>query len=339
MTTEKRRELDPTFKQVLTQFLATLPVIVETEVEVSRLPRTIDVLVVAKTKQARDQLRLKTPFHHFRSHNQIEFKGQHDRLTVWNYMRILGRSHFYMGDNKVPFDEMCVTIVCAGKPRTVLESQISPHIFTRVGEGRYQQDGSPQVTILVINELPTTPENYLLLLFAGSKKKFREFLTQALIARQFVYVEYAYIVRPQVTKELLEMAGIYTIPRENLEFIAQDIGEQLIELMDPDIILKRLNLSEILRGLKPEERLQGLKPEERLVGLSSADMAILAQKIAEETRWRELQALTSAEKRIAFITNLPPKARAFILNTTHRSRLLQDLDAKEQALLIAWVEE
>ena len=117
------------------------------------------------------------------------------------------------------------------------------------------------------------------------------------------------------------MAGVFTIPRENLEFIAQDIGEQLIEFISPAL------------------RLKGMKPEERLHGLSSADLALLTQKIVEERRWLELAELDSAEKRITFITNLTPEARAVMLDEAHRDRLLHELNAEEQTTLIAWVED
>lgn len=50
------------------------------------------------------------------------------------------------------------------------------------------------------------------------------------------------------------MAGKYHLPRKNLEFIKNDIGEELLSLF---------SVEERLRGLSPEERLRGLNAEER----------------------------------------------------------------------------
>lgn len=91
---KKRHELDPTFKQMLLKFLEPFPVTIETEVEVSRLPRTIDVIVVTQSADAHEQLKLHTPFGHFRPYNQIEFKGISDRLTAKTISRFWGAPTF-----------------------------------------------------------------------------------------------------------------------------------------------------------------------------------------------------------------------------------------------------
>ena len=345
MVTE-RRELDPTFKQIVTQFLEPLPVIVQTEVEVSHLPRTIDVLVLVESAEAHTQLRAQTPFHHFRRHNQIEFKGKRDRLTLWNYLNILGRAHFYMGENKIPLDEMSITIVCAGKPRKVLENTLLPHTFTESEAGWYQRVGFPQVTIIVINELPATAENYLLLIFAGSERKFRQFFQQVLEERQFDYLPYAYQVRPQITKELLLMAGVYSIPRENLEFIAQDIGEELIEFISPKLRLRGMSVQDRLAGIAPADRLAGITPQDRLVGVapdqivqtvSFDELQALIQKATEEARRRVIDETSSAKTRIAALRKLSEDNRTFLLDEAQRERLLQGLSQDEQAKLLRWI--
>lgn len=66
MAEEKRRELDSTFKPVIKNVLAPLPVEVRTEVEVSRLPRKINVLVLAKSADSLHQLRTRSPFRQVR---------------------------------------------------------------------------------------------------------------------------------------------------------------------------------------------------------------------------------------------------------------------------------
>jgi len=70
-----------------------------------------------------------------------------------------------------------------------------------------------------------------------------------------------------MTKEELEMAH-YRLSREDLEFIAQDIGSELVTFFSIEERLKGLDLEERLHGLSLEERLKGLNSEERLHGLS-----------------------------------------------------------------------
>jgi len=50
------------------------------------------------------------------------------------------------------------------------------------------------------------------------------------------------------------MMGITTIPEENLQFIAKDIGERLMPYLTPEARIK---------GLTPAQRLVGLAPEEK----------------------------------------------------------------------------
>ena len=212
---QPRNELDPVFKQVLIELFKSLPVTVKTEVEVSRLPRTIDALVMVESSDTLDEIASTTPFGHFRQSNQIEFKGRNDRLTQWGFYRILGRSYLYLGEHKIDYRSHTITIVCAGKPRTVLQTlEIS---FEQVKLGIYRASDQLQITIIVANELENIPENYALLLFASSKIRFQEVLTQILNSSSYTYYLYfAFEIRPQETKELIEMQRAATAPKETL---------------------------------------------------------------------------------------------------------------------------
>lgn len=107
----------------------------------------------------------------------------------------------------------------------------------------------------MINELPVTPKNYSLLLFAASEDKFREFLEQVVAQRDRVYIRYAYEVRPRVTKEVLTMAGISaTLSREDLEFMADDIGRELMAFLPLEERLAGASVEELLTVLTPEKR-------------------------------------------------------------------------------------
>ena len=71
--------------------------------------------------------------------------------------------------------------------------------------------------------------------------------------------------------------GHYRLSREDLEFIAQDIGAELVTFLSIEERLKGLSLAERLHGLSPKERLRGLSIEERLRGLDANELRKLKQ--------------------------------------------------------------
>jgi len=59
------------------------------------------------------------------------------------------------------------------------------------------------------------------------------------------------------------MAGKSSTYQKNLEFIAKDIGEELIPLLSKEQMLKHMTPEERLSGLPPEDLVRVLTPEER----------------------------------------------------------------------------
>ena len=284
----QREEIDPVFKQVLTFRCEQLNIPLQTQVEVSRIPRTMDVLIHFHTPQEVEQAQEQTPFAYLREHNQIEFKGKRDALTIAGYHLIRGRTHLYLGEKDTSALEMTVTIVCSRKPRKVLYRCEDDVVFKKLENGYYVSSGKPPIYIVVINELAIIPRNYPLLVFAASERVFRQFLRQTFKEENFQYIRYAYAVQPKVTKEELAMAGIHhRLSREDLEFIAQDIGAELVNF---------LNLEERLKGLSPEEQLHGLSPEERLRGLDANELRKLKQLLDNLENSQEHEENESATK-------------------------------------------
>lgn len=123
--------------------------------------------------------------------------------------------------------------------------------------------------MIVVNELPIVPKHYPLLLFAASEQKFREFLEQVITVGEYTYIRYAYEVRPHVTKEVLTMAGVASrLSRKDLEFMAEDIGPEIIAVMNAEKLLKGLNtekgqalLSQMLATGIFEEWINGISPD------------------------------------------------------------------------------
>jgi len=261
---KKQRRIDPTFKEVITNRFAELDIKVETEVQVSYAPRAMDSFIRLATEEERERVRNETPFTHFLEDNQAEFKAINDPLDMWDCYRIQGRGYLYLADHKISPTKMTITIICAGEPRKVLHESRDIMTFKRVAAGCYRSAGPPDVYVIVINELPIIEKNYFLLIFASSKRKFRDFLTKSLSEDHYEYLNVAYKNRPQFTKEILKMMGITTIPEENLQFIAKDIGERLMPY------------------LTPEARIKGLTPEERFIGLTSAEEKKLFEQLAKK---------------------------------------------------------
>ena len=264
MTMSKYTHIDPLFKQILVLLGKSLHFIPQTEVEVSRLPRTIDVVVELPNPADQRRLERLTPFIRLCDHNQIEFKGKADRLHIPGYQLIRGRSLLYMGEKQLLSSQMSVSIVCAGKPTKLLQG--SEAVFKSIAPGYYLGDEKPPTLIIVINELPMIPKNYPLLLFASSKRKFCQFLHKIMADTAYhVYLQYAYIVRPTITKEQINMHSAY-ITEENLAFIVQDIGDQLMPLItDKAMLQKSPAFHHILVAEREKHRQLLLEKEQQLL--------------------------------------------------------------------------
>ena len=152
------------------------------------------------------------------------------------------------------------------------------HPFVPTDEkGYYKTEEQPPIYLIVVNELPIISKNYPLLVFASNQRKFRAFLEQMIVEGERTYIRYAYEVRPQVTKEILSMAGITTaLSREDLEFMAGDIGpelapflkaEDLLKGMEPEeqrkLLVSLLSLDDLLSGKAIENLLNEMNPKNR----------------------------------------------------------------------------
>ena len=257
-STTERHEIDPILKEVLTLSFGELGIPIQTQVEVSRLPRTMDVLVVAEQSDNLEKVWHRTAFDFFRVHNSIEFKGKSDPLTIFDYHLILGRAHLYLGERKISSSEMTVTIVSARKPIKVLRQSQNDVKWEEIGVGHYVSTDLLPVHLLVCNELPLEPKYYPLLLFAASQEQFRRFMLRLIEEENVTYINYASRTNPELTKEVLRMAGKQSLYDKQLERMAKAFGEDLLEQMSPEVRLRGLTLEDRLRGLTLEDRLRGL---------------------------------------------------------------------------------
>ena len=257
-TAVERHEIDPILKEVLTFSFGELGIPIQTQVEVSRLPRTMDVLVVAEQTANLERTWHGTAFDFFRAHNSIEFKGKSDPLTIFDYHLILGRAHLYLGERKISNSEMTVTIVSARKPIKVLRQSQNDVQWEEIGVGHYVSTDFLPVHLLVCNELPLEPKYYPLLLFAASKEKFRRFTLRLIEEENATYINYASRTNPDLTKEVLTMAGKQSLYDKQLERMAKAFGPDLIAFLDENDLLEQMPPEVRVRGLTLEERLRGL---------------------------------------------------------------------------------
>jgi len=256
----ERAEIDPVFKEVMTFNFGQLSLPIETQVEVSRLPRTMDALVLLLQAEDREKVLQETVFDYFRVHNQLEYKGKEDRLTRNGYHLILGRSHLYLGEKQISTSEMTVTIISSRKPRNVLHHSTADVRWEVVGVGHYKSTDLLPVHLFVCNELEMVPKNYPLLLFAASKEKFRQFVEQIVSEDNTIYIYYASRVEPEITKEVLKMAGKQSLYENNLRRIAESMGEDLIPFLSEEV-LKRIPPEKRVRSLTATDIVRSLSPE------------------------------------------------------------------------------
>ena len=271
-----RHFLDPIFKEIMTFNFAQLALPVETQVEISRLPRTMDALVVLEKAAEREKVHAQTTFNYFRVYNQIEFKGKEDPLTLDGYNLIRGRSYLYLGEKKISASLMTVTIISARQPRNVLHRSSLDVKWESESNGHYKSIDIFPVNLFVCNELELTKKNYPLLLFATSKEKFRQFVERIVGEDDLTYIYYASRVEPEITKEILKMAGKQSLYEKQLQRIVDSMGIDLLKKMTPEERVRGLTVSERVRGLTVSERLAGLDPED-LRTLDPEEKAALLQ--------------------------------------------------------------
>ena len=289
---------DSIFKRIMDLRFTQLGIPLQTQVEVSHLPRTIDAVVLLHHETDQEKVRSETLLPYAGLYNLIEFKGENDRLTIPDFRLILGRANLYMGENRIPVSDITITIVCAGTPRKVLKHCQMEVEFESLGSGYYRSTDKLPVHIIAINELEVTPKNYPLLMFATSKQKFEEFLRDAVARNDSDHnsvITFAYFLRSELIREI-DMPLKNRLSKEALDIIIEDIGDEILSRFSVDEILSRFGVDEIASRLSPEERLTGLSPEEivsrlspeeRLTGLSPEE---IVSRLSPEER-RQLQRL------------------------------------------------
>ena len=253
---------DALFKEVMTELFSGLQIPIKTEQEVSRKPRTIDVVVTCTNKDI-EKAKRETPFRFLKQNNIIAFKSIADPLTIWEYHKIRARAHFYIAEHKPVTEETIIIAVCSSEPRKVLHQSQDTVEFRMITPWHYISNEKIPFHVIIIRKLKTELKNYPLLLFAPVRK-FREFLKHAIENNRLEYLGYAYMLHPQETKEVLMMTGKIPIPEENVKFIVNDLT--------PERILRYIDIEDRLRGVDVEDKLRGVDVEDIVKNLRDEDI-------------------------------------------------------------------
>ncbi|MBM3235252.1 hypothetical protein FJZ31_03025 [Candidatus Poribacteria bacterium] len=146
---------------------------VETQVEVSRRARTIDVVIKC---QAQHLQRLKaTAFWFFRLINSLELKSPEDPLDLVGYLTIVSRAYGLLAKQESETYQLpqnaTITIVCSVRPDKILEDLQAELRFLPTEEpGIYKSEQQIEQRIVVATELEVIEKNYPLLILAKGEK-------------------------------------------------------------------------------------------------------------------------------------------------------------------------
>ncbi|MYC94912.1 MAG: hypothetical protein F4X14_08065 [Caldilineaceae bacterium SB0661_bin_32] len=206
-------------------------------------------------------------------HALLEFKYT-ESVNETALAQAVSYDHFYRQAQRLSEEQAITVVLSARTPQT-----------TRLAEWGYEemQEGvfrSPlpllrRVWLLVLNDLPPTPHNAFVKLFA-SREQERKAAFGALAATEVTMSPqlHAYMFGLQETLEVkgeIDMAEMLT-PDKIME-IGEKIRQRVLETATPE---------EKLAGLDPQERLEGLEPQERLEGLTDAERKLLFRLLREE---------------------------------------------------------
>ena len=128
-----------------------LQIPIKTEQEVSRKPRTIDVVITC-TKKDIEKAKRETLFDFFKKNNIIAFKSITDSLTIWEYHKIIARAHFYIAENKLATEDAIICAVCSSEPRKVLHQSQDTVEFIMITPWHYVRFAHRRLRLTVSNE-------------------------------------------------------------------------------------------------------------------------------------------------------------------------------------------
>jgi len=186
-----RREYDPVYKAFYERLFRRWQIPVETQVEVSRRDRAIDVVILCEAQHLH-RLR-ETCFWFFLGINDLELKSPGDALNLADYMRIVSRAYGLLAKQEDEADQLptnaTLTIVCSVRPTKLLDDlQKELGFEPTVEPGIYISKQRLEERIIVSTELEVIEKNYPLLILAKGEKLL-EFFEEVVMKGLTEYVE------------------------------------------------------------------------------------------------------------------------------------------------------
>ncbi len=199
------QDYDSAYKAFYERLFQGWNVPVQTQVEVSRRAKSIDVVIWCEMHHL--QRLTGTAFAHFRRINTLELKGPEDPLNRANYMLIVSRAYGLLAKQKAEADGLpqhaTINIVCSVRPDTILDRLQSELHFVPTDEpGVYLCDQEIPRRIFVATELEVIPKNYPWLILAKGAKLL-EFFERVVEEGLTEYVEVLFQVAVDIDPETL----------------------------------------------------------------------------------------------------------------------------------------
>jgi len=178
---------------------------VETQVEVSRRAKSIDVVIRCEMEHIQ---RLKdTTFWFFRRINSLELKSPEDPLNVADYMTIVSRAYGLLAKQENEAEQLptnaTITIACSVRPDKILDDLKTELCFFPTSEpGIYLSEQEIERRIIVSTELDVIEKNYPLLILAKGEKLL-EFFEEVVRKGLTEYIEILFQVGVSIDPETL----------------------------------------------------------------------------------------------------------------------------------------
>jgi hypothetical protein len=278
------------------------PYHVELEKELCQKKQRIDVLLL---EQAPDLPLSEIPdgLENLSKHNLLTYKSHHQPLDGWAIEELQGHYVNYRKQESpslkklIPRKHFRLYAACARFPQK-LAKEVT---LTELQPGVYQTIwGLHKVRIIVLSEVPKTPNNAPWHLFSGIQEnieyardnyQWRDPDTSAILSQLCnTYIHEGVLMsytREDMKRDVKKMRTEMVLQelRENPEIWQNLPVEDRLKGLSSDILLKRLSPEDRLKGLSPDILLKGLSPEDRLKGLSSD---ILLKRLSPEDRLKGL---------------------------------------------------
>ena len=329
------QDYDSAYKAFYERLFQKWNIPVETEVEVSRRARTIDLVIKCLT--AHIQLLKDTAFWFFRRTNSLELKSPEDPLTVSGYLLIISRIYALLSkqkeyENQLP-SNATLTIVCSVRPDKILDDMKKEFGFSPTKKpGVYLSNKlGIETRIIVATELDVIEKNYPLLILAKGEKLL-EFFEEIVRKNLTEYVEITLRVGVSIDPETLiegvrkmrerspeyqaslerAFTNLFTFSPESMERISP--FREVLEEQRQALEEQRQELEEQRRELEEEKRNTAIQAKREALSL------LLESKFGSpsETLISQLSALRDVDK----------------LNRLYRqaldARTLDEVDIKER---------